>query len=143
MYDRMYLQIVSEVSYSLGLDHTENTSSCSCFVVVQSSCCSRPHTKQLFPQFLCCCVASVAAVTRCHMTFTGPFHNNGRFCWFHNFGCETSYHDILFVQGLVFLPPPPPKRVPVSLFSCCQNVSLYMLDPPVSEKRIAKRRFEL
>jgi hypothetical protein len=66
---------------------------CCCFYVVWHRC-SWQHREQLLPQFLYCCVPSVAPVISSHVTFTGPFPSNGRLCWFHNCSCEPSCHYI-------------------------------------------------
>jgi hypothetical protein len=50
-----------------------------------------PQRKYLLPQ-LSRCVTSVAAVTSCHVTFTGPLPCNGSL-WLHNSGFEPSCHN--------------------------------------------------
>jgi hypothetical protein len=87
--DQIFVQYICMAAgpwYKALARATENTSSC--FIVVRCSCCSRLHRKHLFPGFTYCCVASVALVTSCHVTFAGPFSSNGCLCWFHNSDLE-------------------------------------------------------
>jgi hypothetical protein len=111
--DTNYLQFYvfthngSYLLYNLGTDHTENTVNKSSSIVS----------------------ASVTAVTRCNVTFTGPFSSSRRLYWPHKSGFQQTCHNILISRFF-------DRKVYRVFHRLCRNFGRLLLRPFLVEKNV-------